>query len=104
MNQPDGGPAFPVFKSQFDSYSQQHLVCVNQGMSLRNYACIHLGIPETGTDWLDALIVKGQRARFAAAALQGMMESWKMVSAEQVATWAYQQADALLKAREQPVG
>lgn len=25
-------------------------------MSLRQYACIHLGVPNSGVDWLDALI------------------------------------------------
>ena len=83
MSQPDGGPAFPcrILPRQTDSEFRSGLSPTSHlmpGMSLRDY--------------------------FAAAALQGMMESWKMVSAEQVATWAYQRADAMLKAREQPVG
>jgi len=45
-----GGSVFPTKKSE--------------GMTIRDYACIHLGIPSTGRKWLDAMIdIKNQVAR-----------------------------------------
>ena len=39
-----GGPAYPT---QVASY---------EGMTLRQYAAIHLKVPDSGTDWLDDMI------------------------------------------------
>jgi hypothetical protein len=44
MSDNTGGPAFPT---QVASY---------EGMTLRQYAAIHLKVPDSGTDWLDAMI------------------------------------------------
>ena len=44
-----------------------------KGMSLRTYACLHLGVPQTGVDWLDALIRKGQRQKVAGMVLPGLL-------------------------------
>lgn len=39
------------------------------GMTLRQYAAIKLKTPDSGTDWLDAMIVKSLRDEFAAKAM-----------------------------------
>ena len=52
----DGGQAFPT---GYPSHRSQH------GMSLRAYAAIKLCVPDSGLDWLDDMIRKAQRDRFA---------------------------------------
>ena len=73
MSQPDGGPAFPV------ADTREGLINTSFGMTLR--------------DW------------FAGMALQGFLsrsDAIGMSLADALATWAYEQADAMLKAREVP--
>ena len=48
----DGGPAFP--RSATDHCHSQ------EGMTLRQYAAIKLCVPDSGTDWLDEMIVKSR--------------------------------------------
>jgi hypothetical protein len=43
-----GGPAFPVGLEAFGEDKA--------GMTLRQYAAIHLKVPDSGTDWLDDMI------------------------------------------------
>jgi len=38
-------------------------------MSIRQYAAIHLRVPNSGTDWLDEMIREAQRNEFAGQAL-----------------------------------
>jgi hypothetical protein len=42
-----GGPAFP-YENRYE----------HEGMTLRQYAAIHLKVPDSGTDWLDEMIKK----------------------------------------------
>lgn len=94
----DGGPAFPT------PAGIQH----NDGMTLRQYAAINLRVPDSGLPWLDKMIVQSNRERLAAAALQGLLGNSEFhvetdVESEipnAIATYAYQAADAMLKARE----
>jgi len=52
-NQPES--AFPsTFKSMSPEEAQVH----RWGMTLRQYAAIHLKVPDSGTDWLDEMIKK----------------------------------------------
>jgi hypothetical protein len=48
-----GGPAFPVPGMHRDEY--------NNGMTLRQYAAIHLKVPNSGTDWLDEMIEEANK-------------------------------------------
>jgi hypothetical protein len=48
-----GGPAFPHEYKYGDGTAQR---C--DGMTLRQYAAIKLKVPDSGTDWLDEMIVK----------------------------------------------
>lgn len=71
------------------------------GMTLRQYAAIHLRVPSSGTDWLDAMILEAKRDEVAAKAMESMMTQWAthpQVSRE-YAINAYEQADAMLKVR-----
>ena len=45
-----GGAAFP--------YAAVHGCNGEYGMTLRQYAAIKLKVPDSGTDWLDEMIVK----------------------------------------------
>ena len=65
-----GGPAFPC-DEVVDQYGSVHR---GEGMTLRDY--------------------------FAAKAMQGMMHDVSQPVGEVIAEWAYQVADAMLKARE----
>jgi hypothetical protein len=51
----DGGPAFPVPDSHDANGQVQYGA---NGMSLRQYAAIHLRVPDSGNDWLDDMIRK----------------------------------------------
>jgi len=70
------------------------------GMTLRQYAAIKLKVPDSGVDWLDEMIRQSIKDDFAAKAMQGMMHDVSQPVGEVIAEWAYQVADAMLKARE----
>jgi hypothetical protein len=50
MSDDTGGPAFPHIDSGCGRFEE--------GMTLRQYAAIHLKVPDSGTDWLDEMIKK----------------------------------------------
>ena len=58
----DGGHAFPSYMGVYD------------GMSTRQYAAIHLKVPDSGVDWLDEMITKAKRDDFAGQALRGVIK------------------------------
>ena len=57
-----------LFGSEFDPINLQHL-----GITKREYACIHLGIPKSGDAELDALIRKAEMKKIAVMVLQGLI-------------------------------
>lgn len=61
MNKPDGGPAFPVPEmeksDEYGSLGFSKPVAFS-GMSLRDYACIKLRMPESDKEWLNEIIKK----------------------------------------------
>lgn len=59
-----GGPAFPQHERVGDLVS-----VLSDGMTLRQYAAIHLKVPDSGTDWLDEMIGKSLRDEFAVKAM-----------------------------------
>lgn len=73
---PDGGPAFPIERIFLDSRVQAF-----PGMTLREYAAIHLKVPDSGTDWLDAMIRTAQRNELAARAMQALLSDQKTTKA-----------------------
>lgn len=87
-------PAFPVPGFPDDEYFN--------GLSAREYAALKLRVPDSGTEWLDAMIRNSLRDDFAAKALQGMLGgTWpdKADSLES-ACRSYSVADDMLKARD----
>lgn len=95
-----GGVAFPTGNFEYDRQNNV-LPYQEPGITLRQYAAIKLRIPDSGSDWLDAMIKKSLRDGFAGQAMQGLLsESSVRASKEEFATVAYAMADAMLKARE----
>lgn len=64
----DGGPAFPT--GHEDAYG-----FMSDGMTLREYAAIHLRVPNSGKAWLDEMIEVANRNDVAATALNGIIAS-----------------------------
>lgn len=73
MTQKDnGGPAFPgLLSGKFGTPIQAH-----EGMTLREYAAIHLQQPDSGIDWLDAMILSAKRDAIAGQALPQAVEDY----------------------------
>ena len=94
-NKNNGGPAFPWCGDLNECPT------INLGMTLRQYAAIKLRAPESGDEWLDDMIRKSLRDEMAAKAMQASRsrgsayESW-----EDLASDAYEIADAMLKERD----
>lgn len=97
----DGGSAFPR------PASERHFpggeVDVNSydypesGMTSRQYAAIKLCVPNSGADWLDKMIQKALRDRFAGQAMAGMrLEAYAIRDA---VVLAYEYADIMLVER-----
>ena len=74
---------------------------VTAGMTLLEYAAIKLRLPESGTDWLDSMILESLRNDFAARAMA--LQPWHNVddSYSNHAERCYAIADAMLKAGEE---
>ncbi|QKS60447.1 hypothetical protein [Cupriavidus gilardii] len=91
----DGEPAFPC---QAEGWTRSDA----SGLTARQYAAIHLRVPDSGTDWLDDMIRKAQRDYFAAKAMQGLCanDGYNNHSPATIANEAYGMADAMLAARE----
>jgi hypothetical protein len=107
MSKETGGPAFP--QHLLDTKSSSGIVTSDEmdcaGMTLRQYAAIPLKVPESGLDWLDAMIRESKRDDFAAKAMQGMAGSnayckhgWAL---DKMAEQAYALADAMLAERQE---
>ena len=76
------------------------LELTDAGMTMRQYAAIKLRIPDSGTDWLDRMIVKAKRDDLAAQAMQGLLSDPNIkASTNEFAAMAYTLADAMLKER-----
>ena len=104
----DGGPAFPTTErvewhedlGQGKPGYREYMA--TGGMTLRQYACIHLRVPETGEEWLDDIIRRAQKDDFAAKAMQAMVSNGGSLAGDGgTASRAYGMADAMLKAREE---
>ncbi|UXC34814.1 hypothetical protein [Cupriavidus gilardii] len=91
----DGEPAFPC---QAEGWTRSDA----SGLTARQYAAIHLRVPDSGTDWLDDMIRKAQRDEFAAKAMQGLCanDGYNNHPPATIANEAYGIADAMLAARE----
>ena len=72
------------------------------GMTLRTYAAIHLCVPDSGNDELDAMIRRAQRERLAGMIVAGLAAEPTQTFSYKRATanWCYQVADAVIAAGE----
>ena len=112
MSEPDGGPAFACITPEKRKHGDGKYYTIDvayPGMALRTYAAIKLRVLDSGVDWLDEMIVKSQRNEFAGQALVGLLSGWEGVvvpsgretgNPADVASFAYQQADAMLREGE----
>lgn len=67
----DDNPAFPIPACPHAAGLPAQLG--QPGMSLREYAAIHLRVPYSGVEWLDAMIRKAKRDEIAERALNGVL-------------------------------
>ena len=101
----DGGPAFP-----FAATDQSNVTMQAQGMSQRALAAIKLRVPDSGIDWLDAMIMQAKRNEFAGQALAGILGGGfadtipydDVDGSAAAAVFAYQFADAMIAERNKP--
>jgi hypothetical protein len=110
----DGGPVFPHLRSECQRVNETEMY---EGISLRQYAAIKLRVPDSGVDWLDAMIERANRDHFAGQALCGLIanseggepirkangntcKNFAEVQ-EVLAGHAYGYADAMLAARKE---
>lgn len=68
MSTDDSGPAFPlpfIYDEGLGRYMDGDDCGVPIGMSMRQYAAIHLKVPNSGLDWLDEMIreARGEATR-----------------------------------------
>ena len=66
-----GGSAFP------NEGGDNSELRPDPGMSTREYAAIKLRVPDSGTDWLDEMIVQSLRLEIAAKAMQAIIGCYK---------------------------
>lgn len=98
-NKETGGPAFPT--SDWDENDKAYKM---HGMTMRQYAAIKLKVPDSGTDWLDEMILKSLRDENASKAMQAILSDPNYTAEDRkLAEASYAIADAMLKAREQNV-
>lgn len=92
-------PAFPVIH---DYETCQKTADGNEyGLTKREYVAIHLGVPDSGNEQLDAMIRKANRRDQAAMAMQGIRANdHDELDSDCAAIQALSDADALLKRLE----
>lgn len=71
---------------------------LQRGMSLREYAAIKLRVPDSGTDWLDAMIEKSLLNEFAGKALQALITANGPMPSGSWPTFAERTAQFIAKA------
>jgi len=102
-----GGPAFPQ-SSEWQNDMEAHNnnpenygmpSPYGNGMTLRQYAAIHLKVPNSGDEWLDEMIATSVRNDLAARAMEGVLAIDSTSTPEALAKFAYIMADEMVKAQ-----
>lgn len=88
-----GGSAFPLYDHRGDG--QQFLAEI--GMTLRQYAAIHLRVPNSGTDWLDDMITESRVMDAAERAMQGLIVGVERPACDYIAKTAHDMADEIVE-------
>jgi hypothetical protein len=94
----NNGSAFPIFDATRVGVDYE---CVDGGLTVRQYAAIHLKVPRSGDPELDAMIRESRRAEFAenvidTAFCQYVAVGKKNPSIDEVVAMAYKIADVML--------
>lgn len=94
-------PAYPIIKYWLDELGGQHSELFAEGLTKREHAAIELGIPDSGTEWLDDMIRKAQLRDLAGLAMQGLLANgivneYKATGPDDNAILSLANADALL--------
>lgn len=69
-------PAMPqpfIHNAAYGTYTDCTRAKVPTGFTQRQRAAIDLRVPDSGTPWIDDMIMKALRAEFAKAAMQGLL-------------------------------
>ena len=95
----DGGPAFPL---HYKVTKKSEMVVSFDGMTLRDYACIKLKVPETDKQWLNDIIIESLKNDFAAEAMKLYFDqapkSTRKAERFFISKSAYHMANAMIEA------
>lgn len=89
-----GGAAFPLYDHRGDG--QQFLAEI--GMTMRQYAAIHLRVPNSGTGWLDDMIAEAREMDAAERAMQGLIVGVERPAFDYIAKTAHDMAEEMTEA------
>ncbi len=92
-------PAMPMADRMIPEEGAAIEVVGYYGLTKREQFCLKMGVPETGDKELDDIIRKGNKQKFTAMAMQGLLSSGYNLRAlkEDVVEKSIEYADALLK-------
>jgi hypothetical protein len=101
----DTDKAFPVLETKY-GYDGEVLgvECFDPGMTLRQYAAIHLKVPRSGDPEIDGMIRENVRKDFAEKALVGEAYMGYVSSPKDVAADCFKMACAVLAEWEKEAG
>lgn len=87
-------PAYPV--EELSKYDSGIVPYPENGLTIKQHACIQLELPESGVEWLDELIKKKQLQTLAGQAMQGFIASNDFVGAKPICKLSVSHAKELL--------
>lgn len=96
-------PAFLRPRSSKEGVQEDFKVTEQTGMNLRQYACIKLGVSESGNKELDDLIIKSNRKKYATILLQELItdpEMNKRVPIKDLVKKSFKVADEMIALEE----
>jgi hypothetical protein len=101
----DHESAFPLRYHTNDKHPASEMN-VSYGMTLKQYAAIHLKVPRSGDKDIDGMIRESRKADFAVQAMAGLLagSALKDETSDGYATRAFGAADALLAEWEKEAG
>jgi hypothetical protein len=101
----DNDNAFPAVDSHIDEYGNVQIDCIAYGMTLPQYAAIHLKVPMSGDPELDKMIRESRRLDLAGQALTGFCSGPdELPHPKRASEWCCETADALLAEWEEEAG
>ena len=71
---------------------------IETGMTMRQYAAIHLRVPNSGADWLDDMIAEAREMDSAERAMQGLIVGVERPAFDYIAKTAHDMAEEMTEA------